>query len=303
MKKMVITLLTVILNLFLTSCTGISSLFSSPLASAEGWFTVFNKPDVIEIDNLTCQTERQYIRSIMQDITPQLSIIYDSNWEDISFQLLDRDDDYAIVSVQGEIKRVTGGALEVEEVDENMLMVRENKTWKWCGFTDMDTVEIENILSSQTIEQEQLCKLDMYPQYCKAAFGSFEKFRREGYIAGQMLDPLSIENSETRLVTGFIPGWFCVPERLETCEMMLGISLQSLAPEFPNPQADIFETYARQYKQDQFFAEIRRNWDYTWLPYLLQNPNISSDIKEFYRADNRMNICVQFMKDFPTRNP
>lgn len=295
MKKLTLTL-TILLILFSTSCSS----SGSPLAGAKAWFAAFNEPNVLDLDNLTCEIERQYIRSNTQGATSHFSI-YKNDWEGVEFKLLDQNSIYAIVSVQGEIKRVLGGTLFVENVDENMLMVRENKTWKWCGFTDMDIVENEIVFLDQTTEQEISCGKDsnapyfsVYDDYYAGAYRQLENFRMSGYSEGGWQDPLAINDPVTRLFTGFIPGWFCVPERIETCEMMLGISLRSLAPEFQDPQTGLFENVARRYKQEFFFAEIRRNWDTTWLPYLLRNPNISGEVKDFYRAENRLNVCAQY---------
>lgn len=295
-----------LMSIFLASCT----MFSSPTASAKDWFEAFNKLEVLDVDNLTCKAEQDYIRTTMESITPYLSIFAPS-WESggieldatgITFDLLNNEADYAIVNVSGEMKRVVAGTLLVENVDENLFMVKEDQGWVWCGFTDMETIDLETIHQNQTVEQNQSCPPEKYPYYKSASY-SHEKFRSVGYIPGHMLDPLAIDNPETRLLTGFIPGWFCVPERKDVCEKMLGISLKNFATDSPNSGAGAFESISRRYKQERYFDEIRRNWDKQWLSYLLQNPTIPSNVKDFYRIENRLNICTQFAEEYPATSP
>lgn len=145
MKRLMNVSCNALLSVFLVACT----IFSSPTANAKDWFEAFNKLDALEVDNNTCKAEQDYMRSIMQSITPYLSI-FSPSWESsgieldtagLSFRMLDKESDYAIVNVSGEMKRVVGGNLVVENVDENLFMVREDDAWMWCGFTDMDAIK------------------------------------------------------------------------------------------------------------------------------------------------------------------
>jgi hypothetical protein len=307
MKKFMNFTCIVLLSVFLTACT----IFSSPTASAKDWFEAFNKLDVLVVDNLTCKAEQDYMRATMESITPYLSIFAPS-WENsgveldatgIAFDLLDKESDYAIVNVSGEMKRVVAGTLVVKNVDENLFMKKGDDTWVWCGFTDLEIIDLDTIQQNETVEENQLCPQEKYSPYYNSALYSFEKFRSVGYIPGKMLDPLAIDNPETRLLTGFIPGWFCVPERKDVCEKMLGISLKDFSTDSPNSGAGAFESFARRYKQEHYFEEIRRNWDKEWLPYLLKNPTIPSTVKDFYRIENRLNVCTQFVEDNPLPSP
>ncbi len=308
MKKLANCTRIALLSIFLTACT----IFSSPIASAKDWFEAFNTLDVLDVDNLTCKAKQDYMRTTMESITPYLSIFAPS-WENsdveldatgIEFQLLDKQSDYAIVNVSGEMKRVVAGTLVVENVDENLFVKKEDGTWVWCGFTDMETVDLSAIRQNEAVEQNQLCFPERFPNpYFESAARSHEKFRSVGYIPGKMLDPLAIDNQETRLLTGFIPGWFCVPERRDVCGKMLGISLKDFTTDSPNSGAGAFESIARRYKQEHYFDVIRQNWDVQWLPYLLQNQTLPNDVKDFYRVENRVNICAKFAEDNPLTSP
>ena len=125
-----------------------------------------------------------------------------------------------------------------------------------------------------------------YEHYKEVALGSWGKYKRQGPIEGAMLDPMAIDNSETRLVTGYYPGWFCVPERVEICEKMLGVDIESQLPE-------------KDLDRDLFFIKMQAEWDEKWLPKLLANPDLPDEVKEFYKPGNRGRLRNWFREKHP----
>ncbi|MBU2052327.1 hypothetical protein KKH13_03945 [Patescibacteria group bacterium] len=116
------------------------------------------------------------------------------------------------------------------------------------------------------------------------ALASWQKYQREGPIPGKMLDPMAIDNPETRLVTGYFPGWFCVPEGVAICEEMVGQKLNI-------PEDEI--------TRKLFFTEMRLNWDTEWWPKVQANPSLPQDVKDFYDPSNRDNLRQWFRDQYP----
>jgi len=114
-----------------------------------------------------------------------------------------------------------------------------------------------------------------YQVYKDAAISRWETFKQSGYLPGAMFDPMATENLDTILLTAYIPGWMCVPQRVAACEQMLGTKL-----EIPENKEE----------KDKFFRDMKLDWEEKWLPMLLNNPNIPKEVKDFYRPENRQNL-------------
>lgn len=123
-----------------------------------------------------------------------------------------------------------------------------------------------------------------YDEYLARALYSWEKYRSEGPIEGSMLDPMAIDDFETRLVTGYFPGWFCVPERVEICEKMIGEKL---------------DIPADKTARDLFFINMQANWDTEFWPKIKANPNLSKEVKDFYDPANRDDLRQWYRDNYP----
>ncbi|MCX6817041.1 MAG: hypothetical protein NTZ93_04190 [Candidatus Beckwithbacteria bacterium] len=130
-----------------------------------------------------------------------------------------------------------------------------------------------------------------YKPYFDAAQGELAKYRQQGPIIGHMLDPMAIDDSETRLITAFIPGWFCQPEQIKICQEMLGVDLHSYG--LTDSKAD----------QLLFFSKMTQDWDQKWLPLLEANPNLSQAVKDFYKPENRDFLKQWYLDHFPSKSP
>jgi len=141
-----------------------------------------------------------------------------------------------------------------------------------------------------------------YDDYEFRALQAWQTFQDEGPIPGKMLDPLAINDPQTRLVTGYYPGWFCVPQRIAICEQMVGDKI-----DYPGRDADLPENPVLrgmqqkkiEAEQIQFFNKMQAEWDQVWWPKIKANPKLPDEIKNFYDPANRVNLRQWYRENYP----
>ena len=141
-----------------------------------------------------------------------------------------------------------------------------------------------------------------YDDYQIRALYSWQKYIDSGPIPGSMLDPMAIDDFETKLVTGYFPGWFCVPERVAICEQMIGEKLNLPDSKVDAPENPIERAiYSSKIKAERkvFFIEMQANWDKAWWPKVKNNPNLSQKVKNFYDPANRAKLREWYRQQYP----
>lgn len=120
--------------------------------------------------------------------------------------------------------------------------------------------------------------------YVGAAEAAWARYTNDGPTPGGMFDPMAIDDTDTKLLTGYFPGWFCVPQQVQVCEDMLGIRL-----DVPKGEA----------AQESFFFQMRENWDEEMWPIMKANPNLPPEVKDFYDPANRDDLRNWYRQEFP----
>lgn len=123
-----------------------------------------------------------------------------------------------------------------------------------------------------------------HEQYHNAAEAAWARYASDGPTPGGMFDPMAVNDTDTKLLTGYFPGWFCVPQRVTICEEMLGVKLD--VPE-------------KAVAQESYFYQMRENWDEQWWPVMKDNPNLTQDVKNFYDPANRDGLRQWYRDTFP----
>lgn len=123
-----------------------------------------------------------------------------------------------------------------------------------------------------------------HEQYHNAAEAAWARYASDGPTPGGMFDPMTISNTDTKLLTGYFPGWFCVPQRVVICEEMLGVKL---------------DVPKKAVAQESFFYQMRENWDEQWWPVMRDNPSLPQDVKNFYNPANRDDLRQWYRDTFP----
>ena len=123
-----------------------------------------------------------------------------------------------------------------------------------------------------------------HEQYHGAAEAAWARYVSDGPTPGGMFDPMTINDTDTKLLTGYFPGWFCVPQRVVICEEMLGVKL---------------DVPKKVVAQESFFYQMRENWDEEWWPVMKDNPKLPQDVKNFYDPANRDDLRQWYRDTFP----
>jgi len=123
-----------------------------------------------------------------------------------------------------------------------------------------------------------------HEQYLDAAEAAWARYSSDGPTPGGMFDPMAVNDTDTKLLTGYFPGWFCVPQRVQVCEEMLGVKLDV-------PEKDI--------ERESLFFQMREEWDEKWWPVMRDNPNLPEEVKKFYDPANRDDLREWYRNEFP----
>ena len=155
-----------ILVITLIISSNCSNLMEKPSRAAKRFLSASMTNDVFEVDDLTCENKREEIRdsqemsAIFQNFGELIvgSIDIEIDLENVEFITIDKTDDLATISVNGEWRAAVNGLMQSGKLDEIWFMVFENDEWKWCGSTMNPSFGSEEENSNGSITSDSTSK-------------------------------------------------------------------------------------------------------------------------------------------------
>ena len=129
MKSRTLLLISVVLAL-LGACVG----EQSPGEVVQSFMAAIGSFDLATAESLVCEAQRPRVRESLEpfDAVVGLGEAFDVSFEDLSFEEQSHDGNVVIVHVGGTLTLTFLGQQEVQGVDEEHIVVKENGRWVVC---------------------------------------------------------------------------------------------------------------------------------------------------------------------------
>lgn len=105
-----------------------------PVEVVSSFMSAVEAFDVATAESLVCEAQRARVRESLEpfDNVANLGEAFDVNFERLSFQERGGDENSVIVHISGTLELSFLGQHEVQDVNEDHLVVRENGRWLVC---------------------------------------------------------------------------------------------------------------------------------------------------------------------------
>jgi hypothetical protein len=119
---------------WMTACSG-----NAPAQAAEAWFQATATSDGATALKLTCEAYREEMQNLslfmggFNLLSGGLLSEAGADLSGLEFSVVSRQGDEAVVKIEGEIIQSVLGAAMAQPVNANVLMVKEDGEWRWCG--------------------------------------------------------------------------------------------------------------------------------------------------------------------------
>jgi len=134
------------LGILLAACAGVgdnaAATDSSVVEAARAWVVATTNAQGIQALGLTCVDLRQAVQTenlIGTGLSDLLRLRLDSSFKadfsGLTYQLVDRERETAVVQVNGSARLVAFGSEVAVELNERWIMRKEDGRWRWCGST------------------------------------------------------------------------------------------------------------------------------------------------------------------------
>lgn len=161
--------LTFLLAALLIACTSPTS--DAPAEAAEDWLIALATQEAMEVDNMTCLGLREEVRDelMIGSTLMTLGQMFFGNLEvtvntsDVDFKTIRTGDQWAVVSVNGEMRLNTQGNIQSEDLGELWFMVNNGENWQWCG--KVEKSPMDDWESVDLIRQLVLLRLNSIESY------------------------------------------------------------------------------------------------------------------------------------------
>lgn len=116
--------------LLLVACDG----EQSPVQVVRSFMTAVGTFDVATAESLVCQAGRARVRESLApfDAVPEPGEVFDVNISDLVVQEQSNDGEVAVVRVSGKLTFFFLGQQEIQEINENHIVVKEDGRWVVC---------------------------------------------------------------------------------------------------------------------------------------------------------------------------
>jgi hypothetical protein len=143
MKRLLI-VIPIWLGILLVACAGVednaAATDTSVVPAARAWVMATTNAQGVQALGLTCVDLRQAVKtenlvgtSLSDLLRLRLDSSFKADFSGLTYQLVDRDGETAVVQVNGNARLAAFGSEVAVELNEKWIMREEDGRWKWCG--------------------------------------------------------------------------------------------------------------------------------------------------------------------------